>query len=201
MWWSILICQVVIVPKTGISMCCFTFPLYFALAAPSLPSPSFQKQILTDVVLYLYTFARLPLPELSSCPILSPSGSCISRGRCSHTSPRYTGAVRQAVQCQHAINILLYYTPDFNWWALPNVYHIHDCWCFLCWLERFCCVVKRVFASACCLVHTYMKLHTDAAWLERSFLSFTHVQLKFECSTCVSVLSRHADLPHPQNGN
>ena len=66
----------------------FFFCSPLTLTPPSLPSPSAQKLLLTNVVLYLYTYAHLPLPELSSSPIHSPLGSgirwsrycCTSRG-------------------------------------------------------------------------------------------------------------------------
>lgn len=130
-WWNIVICQVLILPKSDIVLASlpslsFLFPIYFPISPLPLhllPRPLFQKQLLSDVVLYLYTFAHLPLAELSFSPIHSPLGSCISRGHYSHTSPWHTGAVRQAVQCQHAINILSY-TPGLSWWALPYIHHI-----------------------------------------------------------------------------
>ena len=102
-------------------------------------SPAFQKELLTDVVLYLFTSAHLPRPELSLSPIHSPLGSCISRGHYSQISPAHTGAVRWAVSCKHAININL--KPAFKCRALPYMYLIHGC-----------CALWRVFA---------LKLHLD----------------------------------------
>lgn len=82
---------------------------HLVLPPPSFPFSLFpdftHALLLTDIVLYLYTFANLLLPELSFSPIHSPLGSCISVGHYSCTTTWYTGAVRQPVQCQHAINI------------------------------------------------------------------------------------------------
>lgn len=171
------------------------FHLLFYLHPPFLSSlfPDFTHALLlTDIVLYLYTFANLLLPELSFSPIHSPLGSCISVGHYSYATTRYTGAVRQPVQCQHAINV-----QAVRQVSASEPSHIPCMWLlmFRVFLWRDCLVQN---ARGCDINETPCRCFS-MRWPSHPPPPFTHRQLKFECSTCVSVLSCHADLL--MNGN
>lgn len=114
---------------------------HLALASPSLPSPSFQKLLLTDVELYLYTFAHLPLPEMSFSPVIWDSALAVTI-----TPIRHDGTQELSAGSLSNTSIPLTYKP-YTWFQLvrPPIYtvyilHIHDGCCFLYSFERFCCV-------------------------------------------------------------
>lgn len=108
----ILICEVLIQKFQSVALqFTLSFPFFFFPPILSLLLGLFPGTLFfffleaTDVVIYLNTFIHLPLPELSFSPIHSPMRACISLSHYSCMSPRCTGAVSQAVQCQHAISI------------------------------------------------------------------------------------------------